>query len=100
MTERPLEVTEMAIRALFMAIWFASLAGGLLWWSWPLWEWGLAGFPDQLMPGEWRLFAYGFAAFLGVGFALRACGVFFLQVLPFLLARLLQPEPAQIKRRS
>ena len=100
MTDRALEITETGIRALFLCIWFSALSGAAIWWSWPIFEWGFAGFPDYVMPDDWRLFAYGFVAFLGIGFGLRACGVFFLQLLPFVLARLLQPKPAKIKRRE
>lgn len=100
MTDRALEIIEMGIRALFQTIWFAALSAACVWWSWPFWEWAYAGFTEHLMPEGWRLLAYGFVAFLGVGFGLRAFGVFFIQLLPFLLARLLQPKPVTIKRRS
>ncbi|TCO70990.1 hypothetical protein [Chromatocurvus halotolerans] len=100
MTDRALEITEMGIRSLFQAIWFAALSAICIWWGWPFWEWGLAGFPEHLMPEGWQLLAYALTAFLGVGFGLRAFGAFFLQLMPFLLARLLQPKPARIKRRS
>jgi len=100
MTDRALEITEMGIRSLFQAIWFAALAATCIWLSWRLWEWSFAGFPDALLPEEWRLFAYGFAALLGVAWGLRSCALIFFQLMPFLLARLLQPKPPKIKRRN
>ena len=100
MTERPLEVTEMAIRTLLLAIWFASLASGLLWWSWPLVSWGLEGFPGGGAPDGWRLFAYCFAAFMGVLWTLRAAGMLAFQLLPFVIARLLQRGPPKLQRRG
>lgn len=99
MTDRPLEVTEMAIRVALRIVWFSALAALCLWWSWPIIAWGLNGFPEGQHPQDWRLFAYGFVAFAGACSALKAGGLFVFQLLPFLLARALQPGSPKVKRR-
>ena len=38
-----------------------------IWWSWPIFECGFAGFPGYLMPDDWRFFTYGLVAFSAYG---------------------------------
>ena len=100
MTDRPLEITEMGIRVLFQAIWFGALAALLIWWSWPTWLWAFAGFPESAMPQGWTLVGHAFAALFGTAWALQTAGLVFFQLLPFVIARLLQPGPPKLPRRN
>ncbi len=100
MTDRPLEITEMGIRVLTQAVWFSALAGFLIWWSWPTWQWAFAGFPEAAMPQGWTPFLHALAALFGVCWGLRAGGLVLFELMPFLIARLLQPGPPKLRRRG
>lgn len=98
--DRPLEVTEMAVRVFLQAVWFGSLAGALAWWCWPSLLWALAGFPSLRQPEPITLLLHGIAALIAAAWGLRVAALLFFQVLPFLVAKALQPRPPNLKRNN
>lgn len=96
--DRPLEVTEMAVRVVIQTIWFAGLAAALTWWSWASIRWALDGFAAVSPPDPIIILLHGAAAFLAAAWGIKAAGMLFFQLFPFLIARWLQPRPPKLNR--
>lgn len=103
MSDRPLEINEMAVRRLVQMIWFGFLSALIVWFIWPSILWGLDGFPESdlppNMPNVYLLLLHAVLALLAIGWGLRAGSTFLFELLPFLLARAMQPKGPILPRR-
>lgn len=96
--DRPLEVTEMAVRVVIQTVWFGCLATALTWWSWESILWAFNGFPAIDPPDSITILLHGVATLVAAAWTLRAGGLLLFQLLPFLIAKALQPRPPTLKR--
>ncbi|MGD1955724.1 MAG: hypothetical protein ACFBZ9_10925 [Sphingomonadales bacterium] len=98
MTDRPLEINEMAVRRMVQMVWFGCLTALIVWFIWPSIMWGLDGFTEHKMPDGYTVLLHGFLAILDLRWGLRAGGTFRFELVPFAIARLIRPKGHKISR--
>ena len=100
MSDRPLEINEMAVRRLVQMIFFRGLTALIVWFVWPSILWGLDGFPEYKMPDGYTVLLHGFLAILALGWGLRAGGTLLFELVPFAIARMIRPKGPKIRRHG
>lgn len=99
MTDRPLEVAEMALRTKFQLIWNLIVGVGLILAGMPVLEWGWAGFNGFPFSESWETAGRLVAALFGPLQILGGLRLYFFVYLPYKIARKQNAGSSDIRRR-
>ena len=99
MTDRPLEIAEMALRTKFRIIWKYLSGGVLILLGLPVIEWALAGFMGFPFPESWETAGRFAAAVIGVLQVLGGINLFIFVYLPYRIAKRQNSGSPDLPRR-
>ena len=99
MTDRPLEIAEMGLRAIFRILWKFASGGVLVLLGLPVIEWALAGFIGFPFAESWETAGRFAAAVIGPLQVLGGLQLFVFVYLPYKIAKKQNTVSPDLRRR-